>query len=86
MPNFRGEYVALHPKFPKGSAAACVRLEGPPVAEMVDLVYTPEDNVAVEEYVKQRADTTWHSVSIIVGCMRSYVQPSSLWRRLGLFR
>lgn len=31
---------------------------------MEDLVYTPEDNAAVEEFVRERSDTTWHSVSM----------------------
>jgi alcohol oxidase len=74
MLSFRGEYAALHPKFPKGSSAACVRPDGPPPADMDDLVYAPEDNVAVEEFVRQRADTTWHSVGARAACMRAYVQ------------
>lgn len=65
MPSFRGEYAGLHPKFPKGSAAGCVRLEGPPSIDLEDLAYTHEDNVAIEEFVRGGASTTWHSVSIL---------------------
>jgi alcohol oxidase len=65
MPSYRGEYAPLHPNFPKGSAAACVRLDAPPPADMEDLVYTPEDNAAVEVFVRQRSDTTWHSVGLV---------------------
>lgn len=64
MPSFRGEYAPLHPRFPQGSAAACVRLTSSPPSDMEDLVYTPEDNAAVEEFVRERSDTTWHSVSM----------------------
>ncbi|KAG8699513.1 hypothetical protein FRC09_006575 [Ceratobasidium sp. 395] len=65
MPSFRGEYAGLHPKFPKGSAAACVRLAGPPPAEMDDIVYTAEDNAVVEQFVRETASTTWHSIGTI---------------------
>ena len=64
MPSFRGEYAPLHPKFPKGSAAACVRLTTPPPSDVEDLTYTPADNAAVEEFIRDRGDTTWHSVSL----------------------
>ncbi|KAB5588488.1 hypothetical protein CTheo_8072 [Ceratobasidium theobromae] len=63
MPSFRGEYALLHPKFPTGSAAACLRLDGPLPEDVQDIVYTPEDNAAVEDYVRQRSDTTWHSIA-----------------------
>lgn len=63
MPSYRGEWAAMHPKFPEGSAAACVRLDGPPSANVEDLTYSPEDNAAIESFVRQMADTTWHSVS-----------------------
>ncbi|KAG8700332.1 hypothetical protein FRC09_006017 [Ceratobasidium sp. 395] len=65
MPSFRGEYAGLHPKFPKGSAAACVRLAGPPLAEINDIVYTAEDNAVVEQFVRETASTTWHSIGTI---------------------
>ncbi|KAG8698578.1 hypothetical protein FRC08_005831 [Ceratobasidium sp. 394] len=65
MPSFRGECAALHPKFPTGSAAACVRLDGPPPSEAEDLVYTPEDNAAIEEFIRQTTTTTWHSIGTI---------------------
>ncbi|KAG8687027.1 hypothetical protein FRC11_007934, partial [Ceratobasidium sp. 423] len=65
MPSYRGEYAPLHPGFPEGSAASCVRLSGPPSTNVEDLVYTTEDDVAVEEFVRQRGGTTWHSVATI---------------------
>ncbi|CAE6461199.1 unnamed protein product [Rhizoctonia solani] len=65
MPSYRGEYAPLHPKYPKSSSASCVRLDAPPPSDMEDLVYTAEDDIAVEEFVRQYGDTTWHSVGTI---------------------
>ncbi|KAG9097999.1 hypothetical protein FRC06_006932 [Ceratobasidium sp. 370] len=65
MPSFRGEYAGLHPKFPNGSAATCVRLSGPPPTEMEDIIYAAEDNAAIEEFVRETANTTWHSIGTI---------------------
>lgn len=65
LPSYRGEFALLHPKFPSGSAAACVRLDGPPPADVEDFVYTPEDNAAIEEFVRDRSDTTWHSLGTV---------------------
>jgi hypothetical protein len=64
MPSYRGEYAPLHPRFPEGSAAACVRLDAPPPADIDDLVYTPADNVAIEEFVRQISNSTSHSVRL----------------------
>ncbi|CAE6483993.1 unnamed protein product [Rhizoctonia solani] len=63
MPSYRGEYASLHPRFPTGSSAGCVHLEKshPPAIE--DLVYTEEDNAAIEDWVRGCSDTTWHSVA-----------------------
>ncbi|KAG8707907.1 hypothetical protein FRC09_001551 [Ceratobasidium sp. 395] len=65
MPSFRGECAALHPKFSEGSAAACVSLDGPPPSEIEDIVYTPEDNAAIETFVRDMAGTTWHSIATV---------------------
>ena len=53
MQSYAGEYAPDHPKFPSGSAAA-VR-EGPdaPVAiDASDIVYTAEDDQAIDEMLK----------------------------------
>ncbi|CAE6384133.1 unnamed protein product [Rhizoctonia solani] len=65
MPSYRGEYAPLHPKYPEGSSASCVRLDSSPSFNTEDLVYTEEDDIAIEEFVRQRGDTTWHSVATI---------------------
>ncbi|CAE6487126.1 unnamed protein product [Rhizoctonia solani] len=66
LPQYRGEFAALHPKFPEGSDAACTKLDGPPVAEVKDIVYSPEDNKAIEAHVRQFIETTWHSIGTIL--------------------
>ncbi|KAG8736595.1 hypothetical protein FRC10_009142 [Ceratobasidium sp. 414] len=66
MPCYRGEFAPLHPKFPEGSAAAAVKLDGPLNArDIKDLVYTPEDNAAIETFVRQFIETTWHSCGTV---------------------
>ncbi|ELU42420.1 alcohol oxidase-like protein [Rhizoctonia solani AG-1 IA] len=66
LPQYRGEFKPLHPKFPEDSAARCVKLDGPPdVNNVKDIVYTPEDNKAIEEYLRQFVETTWHSVRLV---------------------
>ncbi|KAF8717358.1 GMC oxidoreductase, partial [Rhizoctonia solani] len=61
MRSYRGEYAPLHPKFPKDSAAACIRLDGPPPLVEEDLIYTPEDDAAIESFVRQMSQSTFHS-------------------------
>ncbi|KAG8763317.1 hypothetical protein FRC12_008612 [Ceratobasidium sp. 428] len=66
MPHYRGEYAPLHPKFPEGSAAACVEIESPPqTSGLKNLNYTEADNAAIEAYVRQTGDTSWHSCGTI---------------------
>ncbi|KAJ1301251.1 hypothetical protein OPQ81_003659 [Rhizoctonia solani] len=67
LPQYRGEFAALHPKFPEGSAAACTKLDKAPEVEKVeDIVYTPEDNKAIEAHVRQFVETTWHSCGTVL--------------------
>ncbi|CAE6486986.1 unnamed protein product [Rhizoctonia solani] len=65
MPSYRGELALLHPKFPEGSAAACIRLDEPLPKVLNDLVYTTEDNKAIEDFVRQFADATPHSLGTV---------------------
>lgn len=64
MPNYRGDYPPFHPSFPKDSAAACVRLHGPPALDVEDLVYTPEDEVEIEKFIREKAGSNVHPVSV----------------------
>ncbi|KAG9097489.1 hypothetical protein FRC06_007496, partial [Ceratobasidium sp. 370] len=66
MPCYRGEFAPLHPKFPEGSAAAAVKLDGPLDAKDIkNLVYTAEDNAAIETFLRQFIETTWHSCGTV---------------------
>ncbi|KAI0644558.1 alcohol oxidase-like protein [Trametes meyenii] len=63
MASYRGEYVAGHPKFPEGSAAAVSAGPVLPVAvDAPDIVYTAEDDRAIDEHIKAHVITVWHSL------------------------
>ncbi|QRV99087.1 GMC oxidoreductase [Ceratobasidium sp. AG-Ba] len=72
-----------HCRFPPGSAAGCVRLDGPPSTEIEDLVYTDEDNAAVEEFIREGAGTTWHSIGTVP--MRPKEQGGCVDSRLNVY-
>ncbi|CAE6427618.1 unnamed protein product [Rhizoctonia solani] len=52
-------------RFPSGSQAACVHLEKAYPQGIEDLVYTKDDDAALEDWVRERSDTTWHSVGSV---------------------
>lgn len=52
MPHFRGEAAPLHPKFPTGSAAAVVEEGMPYPIDAAPIVYTAEDDKAIEQYIR----------------------------------
>lgn len=54
MTCFRGEVASDHPQFPEDSAASCKKTEGPIPIDAPDIVYTPEDDKAIEEYIRNR--------------------------------
>ncbi|KAF8752311.1 hypothetical protein RHS01_07964 [Rhizoctonia solani] len=47
--------------YKKARAAACIRLDGPPPLVEEDLIYTPEDDAAIESFVRQMSQSTFHS-------------------------
>ena len=59
---FRGEMAPGHPRFPEGSAAVCAAVDGPP-SDAKDIVYSAEDDKAIEQFVRENVNTTWHSIS-----------------------
>lgn len=67
MPSYRGEYVPRHPVFPKGSQAACNEDAKPVPMDAPDLVYTDEDNKALDEHLRKSVETCWHSVRYSFG-------------------
>ncbi|KAG1859674.1 GMC oxidoreductase-domain-containing protein [Suillus subluteus] len=62
MPSYRGEVPAGHPCFPEGSAAVCRETTGPVDLNAPDLVYTAEDDEAIDRYNRDCVQTTWHSL------------------------
>lgn len=63
MDIYRGEFEAGHPQFPSGPAAASAKFDTPPPNMTVDdLVYTAEDDAAIEDWVRSHVGTTWHSL------------------------
>ena len=54
MSSFQSEYAPTHPSFPAGSKAACNAND--------PLEYTKEDDAAIEDWVRQGVETTWHSM------------------------
>ncbi|KAK8052405.1 glucose dehydrogenase [Apiospora rasikravindrae] len=68
MPSvYRGELPGTHPPFAADSGAALVTtIEGanrPEAGGVVeDIVYTPEDDAVIEQWVRDKVGTTWHSL------------------------
>ena len=53
LPLFRGEPPSLHPQFPEGSKAAAVpEADGPFPMDAERIVYTNEDNNAIEQFIR----------------------------------
>ncbi|KAG2342547.1 FAD/NAD(P)-binding domain-containing protein [Suillus weaverae] len=62
MASYRGEVAAGHPDFPEGSAAACREASGPVDLDAPDIVYTAEDDEAINKFHRDIVQTAWHSV------------------------
>ncbi|OAX32146.1 alcohol oxidase [Rhizopogon vinicolor AM-OR11-026] len=62
MPSYRGEASASHPRFPEGSAAACGEASGPVDLNAPDIIYTAEDDEAIDNFHRATAQSTWHSL------------------------
>ncbi|KAH9033868.1 alcohol oxidase-like protein [Lactarius pseudohatsudake] len=63
MPHFRGEPPVLHPNFALGGPAAVVaHAEGPVSFDAPRIVYSEEDERALEAFVRAIVATTWHSL------------------------
>lgn len=58
---YRGELAAGHPRFPEGSKAACTEV-AEPLANVENLTYTAEDDAAIEQWLRENVNTTWHSL------------------------
>ena len=64
MPIFRGELAATHPRFPAGSKAAVIeKADGPVMTDdAARIEYSPEDDKAIDQKVREILSTTWHSL------------------------
>lgn len=63
MSIYRGELAQDHPQFPRGSKAACIeKADGPVDDDAPPIKYTKEDDAAIEQFVRERVGTTWHSL------------------------
>ncbi|KAG1809796.1 GMC oxidoreductase-domain-containing protein [Suillus plorans] len=60
MASYRGEVAADHPDFPEGSAAACREASGPVDINAPDIVYTAEDDEAINQFHRDVVQTAWH--------------------------
>lgn len=58
---YRGELAAGHPKFPEGSKAATVEIEEA-LSNVQNLSYSREDDAAIEQWLRENVNTTWHSL------------------------
>jgi len=55
MPHFRGEPTVLHPAFaPGGPASVVAHAEGPIAFDTPRIVYSEEDERALEAYMRNR--------------------------------
>ncbi|KAJ7170887.1 GMC oxidoreductase-domain-containing protein [Mycena crocata] len=62
MDSYRGEFAPDHPNFPAGSAAACGEAKGPVPVSAPDIVYSVEDDEAIDNFHRATVGTTWHSL------------------------
>lgn len=62
MSHYRGEYANWHPRFASESPAACKSVSEPLPSDTEDIKYGPEDDAAIEAFVRERVGTTWHSL------------------------
>ncbi|KAJ4350859.1 hypothetical protein N0V95_004357 [Ascochyta clinopodiicola] len=58
---YRGELAAGHPRFPEGSKAAAIECEES-LSNVQNLVYSQEDDAAIEQWLRENVNTTWHSL------------------------
>ena len=65
MKSYRGDYASAHPKFPAGSVAEAKYSEGPVNIGCPDIVYSKEDDEAIDQFHRETVSTTGHSVCIV---------------------
>ncbi|KAJ7606674.1 hypothetical protein FB45DRAFT_807572 [Roridomyces roridus] len=61
MPSYRGEFAVTHPVFPSGSKARETGTQPVPLSAP-KIVYSKEDDGAIDEYLRGAVQTAWHSL------------------------
>lgn len=60
---FRGEVEGNHPVFPAGSKARAGQYDSSaPLDAITDIEYTEEDDAAIDQFIRERVSTPWHSL------------------------
>ncbi|KDR75994.1 hypothetical protein GALMADRAFT_139756 [Galerina marginata CBS 339.88] len=62
MKYFAGDLVIGHPKFKDGSSAAPKQSDAPAALSAPEIVYTKDDDDAIDRYHRENVETTWHSI------------------------
>lgn len=55
MASYRGEFEPGHPRYPEGSQAACKALTGPVDVNSPEIIYSAEDNEAIDIYHRENS-------------------------------
>ncbi|RYP19658.1 hypothetical protein DL765_003251 [Monosporascus sp. GIB2] len=58
---YRGEVAAGHPRFAAHSPAACIETDTA-LENVRDIEYSAEDDAAIEQWLRENVNTTWHSL------------------------
>lgn len=58
---YRGELSLGHPAFSPDSPAACIEAEAA-LSGVKDIAYSAEDDKAIEKWIRENLNTTWHSI------------------------
>ncbi|KAG1746078.1 GMC oxidoreductase-domain-containing protein [Suillus lakei] len=83
MSSYRGEVAVGHPDFPEGSAAACREVPGPVDLNAPDIIYTAEDDEAINQFHRDITQTTWHSLGTCA--MKSEAEQGVVDARLNVY-
>ncbi|KAJ7493832.1 GMC oxidoreductase-domain-containing protein [Mycena latifolia] len=62
MDGYRGEFILDHPVFPAGSQAACGEASGPVEIAAPDIVYSKEDDAAIDAFHRANINMSWHAL------------------------
>jgi len=62
MKYYAGDLVIEHPKFKEGSKATTQQSRSPASLTEPEIVYTKEDDDAIDQYHRETVQTTWHSI------------------------